>query len=149
MKVRKIATEEAWSIPEVAAELKKVSNGPSQSLDKLLVKGIYDQEGGGAQYAGVNFLDDLLDAEDMRLKQMDALGIDMHLLALTAPGVQMFDADTAMELAILSNDVLAGLCKKYPLRFASLASFAPHSPKRAAKEMERAINELGLKKEGE
>ncbi len=144
MKMRKIATEEAWSIPEVAAELEKVSNGPSQSLDKLLVKGIYDQEGGGAQYAGVNFLDGLLDAEDVRLKQMDELGIDMHLLALTAPGVQMFDADTAMELAILSNDILAGLCKKYPLRFASLASFAPHSPKRAAKEMDRAINELGM-----
>ncbi|MBO9670482.1 MAG: amidohydrolase [Sphingobium sp.] len=144
MKVRKIATEEAWSIPEVAAELKKVSNGPSQSLDKLLVRGIYDQEGGGARYAGVNFLDGLLDAEDMRLKQMDELGIDMQLLALTAPGVQMFDADTAMELAILSNDILSELCRKYPLRFASLASFAPHSPKRAAKEMERAINELGM-----
>ena len=53
--MRLIATEEAWSIPEVAEELRKVANGPSQSLDKLLVKGIYDQEGGGAQYAGVNF----------------------------------------------------------------------------------------------
>ncbi|MXO59457.1 amidohydrolase family protein [Altererythrobacter salegens] len=143
-KVRLIATEEAWSIPEVAAELKKVSNGPSQSLDKLLVKGIYDQEGGGAQYAGVNFLDGLLDAEQARLRQMDELGIDMHLMALTAPGVQMFDADTAMELAIVANDRLAALCRKYPTRFAGLASFAPHSPKRAAKEMERAINELGL-----
>jgi 5-carboxyvanillate decarboxylase len=109
MKMRKIATEEAWSIPEVAAELKKISNGPSQSLDKLLVRGIYDQEGGGAQYAGVNFLDGLLDAEDVRLKQMDELGIDMHLLALTAPGVQMFDADTAHELAVLANDRLAEL----------------------------------------
>ena len=39
-KVRLIATEEAWSIPEVAAELKKVSRSPTQSLDKLLVKGI-------------------------------------------------------------------------------------------------------------
>ncbi|WP_305096741.1 amidohydrolase family protein [Croceibacterium aestuarii] len=143
-KVRLIATEEAWTIPEVAAELKKVSNGPSQSLDKLLVKGIYDQEGGGAQYAGVNFLDGLLDAEQARLRQMDELGVDMHLMALTAPGVQMFDADTAMELAIVANDRLAALCRKYPTRFAGLASFAPHSPKRAAREMERAVNELGL-----
>ncbi len=143
-KCRLIATEEAWTIPEVAAELKKVSNGPSQSLDKLLVKGIYDQEGGGAQYAGVNFLDGLLDAEEERLRQMDELGVDMHLMALTAPGVQMFDADTAMELAIVANDRLAALCRKYPTRFAGLASFAPHSPKRAVKEMERAVGELGL-----
>ena len=30
--MRLIATEEAWSIPEVAAELKKVANGPSRSF---------------------------------------------------------------------------------------------------------------------
>ena len=39
-KLRRIATEEAFSIPEVAAELQKVVRGPSSSLDKLLVKGI-------------------------------------------------------------------------------------------------------------
>jgi 2,3-dihydroxybenzoate decarboxylase/5-carboxyvanillate decarboxylase len=49
-----------------------------------------------------------------------------------------------MELAILAHDILAGVCKKYPTRFASLASFAPHSPKRAAREMERAVNQLGM-----
>jgi 5-carboxyvanillate decarboxylase len=144
MKMRKIATEEAWSIPEVAAELKKVAMGPSQSLDKLLVKGIYTVAPGEPGYDAFPFLGGLLDVEDTRLKQMDELGVDMHLLALTAPGVQMFDADTAMELAILSNDILASHCKKHPLRFAGLASFAPHSPKRAAKEMERAVNTLGL-----
>jgi len=142
--MRLIATEEAWSIPEVAAELKKVANSPTQSLDKLLVKGIYDAQPGNPGYDAFNFLSGLLDAEDVRLKQMDELGVDMHLLALTAPGVQMFDADTAMELASLANDRLAELCRKYPTRFAGLASFAPHSPKRAAKEMERAINQLGL-----
>jgi 2,3-dihydroxybenzoate decarboxylase/5-carboxyvanillate decarboxylase len=68
----------------------------------------------------------------------------MHLLALTAPGVQMFDADTAHELAVLANDRLAELTHKYATRFAGLASFAPHSPKRAAKEMERAIKDLKL-----
>jgi 2,3-dihydroxybenzoate decarboxylase/5-carboxyvanillate decarboxylase len=56
----------------------------------------------------------------------------------------MFDADTATDLAALANDVLADICRRHPTRFAGLASFAPHSPKRAAKEMERAIGELGL-----
>ncbi len=140
-KIRKIATEEAWSIPEVAAELKKVSRGPSQSLDKLLVRGIYDAEGGGSGY---DFLDGLLDVEEQRLGQMDELGVDMHLLSLTAPGVQMFDADTACDLAQLANDRLAEICAGRPERFSGLASFAPQSPRRAAKEIERAMRVLKL-----
>lgn len=142
-KPRLIATEEAFSIPEVAKALKYVSRGPSQSLDKLLVRGIYDSSDGKG-YDALNFLDGLLDVEGKRLKQMDEFGVDMHLLSLTAPGVQMFDADTATDLARLANDVLADICKRHPTRFAGLAAFAPQSPKRAAKEMERAINELKL-----
>ncbi|MGE5721146.1 MAG: amidohydrolase family protein [Sphingomonadales bacterium] len=141
--MRKIATEEAWSIPEVAAELQKVAHGPSQSLDKLLVRGIYDS-GHGGPYDKMNFLEGLLDAEGERLRQMDEYGVDMHLLALTAPGVQMLDADTATDLARLANDRLAEICRRHPTRFAGLASFAPHSPKRAAQEMERAITDLKL-----
>jgi 2,3-dihydroxybenzoate decarboxylase/5-carboxyvanillate decarboxylase len=86
----------------------------------------------------------LLDTEVRRLKQMDELGVDMHLLSLTAPGVQMFDADTATELAALANDRMAQICAARPTRFAGLASFAPQSPKRAAREMERAIRTLKL-----
>jgi len=142
--MRKIATEEAWSIPEVAAQLREASRGPTQSLDKLLVRGIYDAPADASGYSSMNFLDGLLDVEGQRLSEMDALGVDMHLLSLTAPGVQMFDADTATDLAALANDRLAEVCRKQPTRFSGLASFAPHSPKRAAKEMERAINELKL-----
>jgi len=143
-KVRKIATEEAFSIPEVAAALRDVVRGPSLSLDKLLVAGIYDSKPDDAGYARMSFLDGLLDVEDRRLKEMDEHGVDMHILSLTAPGVQMFDADTATDLAALANDRLAEICQRHPTRFAGLASFAPHSPKRAAREMERAITELKL-----
>jgi 5-carboxyvanillate decarboxylase len=142
--MRMIATEEAFSIPEVAAALREVVRGPSQSLDKLLVKGIYDYQPGDPGYGAMGFLEGLIDVEDRRLKQMDALGVDMHLLSLTAPGVQMFDADTATDLAALANDRLAEICARHPTRFAGLASFAPHSPKRAAREMERAITGLKL-----
>jgi 2,3-dihydroxybenzoate decarboxylase/5-carboxyvanillate decarboxylase len=142
--LRLIATEEAWSIPEVAEALRAVANSPTQSLDKLLVKGIYDAPTDTSGYGKLDFLSGLKDVEQQRLPQMDQYGVDMHLLALTAPGVQMFDADTAMDLAQLANDRLAEICRKYPTRFAGLASFAPHSPRRAAKEMERAITELGL-----
>ncbi len=142
--LRRIATEEAFSIPEVAAELQKVVRGPSSSLDKLLCKGIYDYHAGEAGYGRMNFLDGLLDIEQRRLAEMDALGVDMHVLSLTAPGVQLFDADTATELAALANDRLAEVCRRRPTRFAGLATFAPQSPKRAVKEMERAIRTLKL-----
>ncbi len=138
---RKIATEEAFSIPEVAKQLQAVARAPGESLDLPLVKGIYDHDPG---YGVLNFLEGLLDLEQVRLRDMDQNGVDMQILSLTAPGVQMFDADTATELATLANDRLAEVIGRHPTRFAGLATFAPHSPKRAAKEMERAMRELKL-----
>jgi 5-carboxyvanillate decarboxylase len=73
---------------------------------------------------------------------MDRNGVEVQLLSLTAPGVQMFDADTATSLAIVANDRLAGIVQRHPTRYAALASFAPQDPGRAVKEMERAIQKL-------
>jgi 5-carboxyvanillate decarboxylase len=142
-KMRRIATEEAFSIPEVAAALKDVARSPSQSLDMTLVKRIYDAPKSDQSLMG-SFLPRLIDLEKGRLRDMDENGVTMHLLSLTAPGVQMFDADTATELAALANDRLAEVTKRHPKRFAGLATFAPQSPKRAAQEMDRAINKLKL-----
>ena len=113
-KMRKIATEEAWSIPEVAAALGEVARGPTSSLDKLLVAAIYDAKADTSGYGTMNFLDGLLDVESRRLREMDEFGVDMHLLSLTAPGVQMFDADTATELAALANDRMADIAENIP-----------------------------------
>ena len=138
LQIRRIATEEAFSIPEVAAKLGEVARAPGTSLDLILVNGIYNSKD------GMGFLDPLLDLEKERLRIMDENGVDMHLLSLTAPGVQMFDADTACELATLANDRLAEVIGRHPDRFAGLATFAPQAPKRAAKEMERAVNDLNM-----
>jgi len=54
--MRKIATEEAWSIPEVAAALGAVARSPSASLDKLLVAAIYDTAANGTGYGALNFM---------------------------------------------------------------------------------------------
>ncbi len=137
--IRRIATEEAFVIPEVAEALREVARGPGDSLDLPLVRGIYDPGPSGSR-----FLSHLLDLDDERIANMDQNGVAVQLLSLTAPGVQMFDADTATELAALANDRLAEAIGRHPDRYAGLASFAPHSPKRAAEEMRRAIEELGL-----
>jgi 5-carboxyvanillate decarboxylase len=139
--LRRVATEEAFSIPEVATALRDVARSPSNSQDMILVQRIYDAPDDPATGS---LLPLLLDLEEKRLADMDKNGVAVHLLSLTAPGVQMFDADTATELAALANDRMAEVIKRHPTRFAGLASFAPQSPKRAAKEMERAIKTLKL-----
>jgi 5-carboxyvanillate decarboxylase len=139
-RLRKIATEEAWTPSEVAEALRAVVRRGGRNLDLALLKGIYDPPPG----APPRFLPQLLDVERLRLAEMDASGVDMHLLSLTAPGVQMFAPDIAGTLARLSNDRLAEIVRRQPKRFAALASFAPQDPRAAAKEMERAVNTLKL-----
>lgn len=139
-RLRKIATEEAWTTQEVAAALRGVVRRGGRNLDLALLRGMYDAPSGTPP----RFLPQLLDAEGPRLAEMDAHGVDMHLLSLTAPGVQMFTPDVANTLARLSNDRLAEIVRRRPKRFAALASFAPQDPRAAAKEMERAINTLKL-----
>jgi 2,3-dihydroxybenzoate decarboxylase len=75
---------------------------------------------------------------------MDAAGIDMQILSLSAPGVQNFAAATATTLARLANDRLAAAIAAHPQRFAGLAAFAPQDPAAAAKELQRAVHALKL-----
>lgn len=136
----KIATEEAYSIPEIAGELEALSRIESDSLDLPLLRGVY---GDRMNVFTRKMLANLLDI-DLRLSDMDANGVDMHVLSLTAPGVQMFEPSQAAELAALANDRMAEVVRAHPTRFAGLASFAPQEPERAAREIERARNSLGL-----
>ncbi len=79
-----------------------------------------------------------------RLKDMDEAGIDMQVLSL-GPGIEQYDAAFAIPLAEKTNDELAEVIRKYPDRFAGLASIAPQDPEAAADELERAVVMLGLK----
>src|SRR2546423_10640503 len=157
-RVRKIATEEAFVIPEIAEALRDLARKGGQSLDLKLMNLIYNLASTATfeiqrpstpppkdrdAYART-LLPRLLDIEEKRLAEMDANGVDMHLLSLTTPGVQMFERDRAIELAKLSNDRLSEVIKRQPTRFAGLASFAPQDAAAAAKEMERAIRTLKL-----
>src|SRR5215470_1060933 len=56
-----------------------------------------------------------------------------------------WDAETATGLPPLTNDEVADVVKAYPGQFIGFASVDPWKGKRAIGEMERAINELGLK----
>lgn len=156
-RVRKIATEEAFMIPEVAAAMREVVRRGGPSLDLKLWSLIYNaapaspaiaQSSSGSAFARDTLvrqvLPRLLDLEQTRLTEMDANGVDVHLLSLVAPGVQMLERDAAVSLAKLSNDRLSDTIRRHPTRFAGLACFAPQDPAAAAKEMERAIHSLKL-----
>ncbi len=87
----------------------------------------------------------LIDTGAGRLREMDESGIDMQVLSLISPGVQVFDAPTATAIAKKANDRLSDIVKEYPDRFAGLAAIAPQNPTEAAEELERAVKQLGLK----
>ena len=138
---KRIAAEEAWITREIADESMRLiaSNPPDEPGFVAFGARYYARGADTPAVAG------LLDVGAGRIAAMDRLGIDMQILALTAPGVQVFDADTATALAADSNDQLAEAIGKHPDRFAGLSAVAPQDPRRAAKELERGLKTLGLK----
>lgn len=134
-KYRLVATEEAFSTPEQVDAFRKCKGTLWHDPDVELWSVFLTSE---------MLMRRLLDVDHERLSIMDQAGVDMHVLSLTSPGVQLLDADTATSLATLANDQLAEMIKRHPTRYAGLASFAPQDPARAAKEIDRAINKLKL-----
>lgn len=142
---RRIATEEAWAIPEQRAAIAGIARSNWQNLDVRNLRGGSEAAAGSGGPAPANPLARrLLDVDGERLEQMDRDGVAMHVLSLTSPGVQLFDTETAVSMATLANDRLAEIVRRHPTRYAGLASFAPQDPQRAAKEMERAVRDLKL-----
>lgn len=129
---RRIATEEGFLSPGVLAQNGKMTPVPGVPF--------ISANGPGGGIARV-----LTDLDAGRIAAMDADGIDMQLLLLSSPGVQIFERATAVALAAESNDYAAAACKRHPTRFAALAAIAPQDPAAAAKELERATRTLGLK----
>jgi gamma-resorcylate decarboxylase len=88
----------------------------------------------------------LLDAEDRRLREMDAHGMEMMLLSLNAPAVQAIpDLKRAAEIARRANDYLASRVAKRPDRFQALGALPMQDPAAAIGELERCVLELGFK----
>ena len=139
---KRIATEEAWCPPEMLDIYRKMLD--EKTLDDPGFNTMFGFYLNSPSLRSQQIRDYLTDLGELRLSHMDARGIDMQILGLTSPGVQVMPVDQANGFATYANDVLADACKKHPTRFAGLAAVAPHDPKTAAKELERAMG-LGLK----
>jgi 2,3-dihydroxybenzoate decarboxylase len=139
----RIATEEAFATREqIDAYLRMVRDG---TADKGMTSlwGFYAQS---PSERATLIIDRLLDLGERRIADMDATGIDVAILSLTAPGVQpLFDAEEAKAMVTRANDHLADACAKYPTRFVGMTSIAPQDPEWSAAEIKRGANELGFK----
>src|SRR5882672_8993489 len=139
----RIAAEEAWAPKELLERYRKLLKEKPESWDP----GFHSLWGFflGEKPRATALVSRIQDLGEGRLADMDASGIAKQLVFLTAPGVQVFDAPTAVSLSKDLNDQLSEEIKKHPGRFAGLAAIAPQSPRAAAREMERGVKNLGLK----
>jgi predicted TIM-barrel fold metal-dependent hydrolase len=87
----------------------------------------------------------LLDLGKGRIADMDAAGIDLQVLSVSANAVDKLEAATAQAIIRDANDRMAAAVREHPLRFAAFATLALHEPEQAAAEFERCIRELKFK----
>jgi 2,3-dihydroxybenzoate decarboxylase len=139
---RRIATEEAFIPPELHKMYRQLvaSGGVNDPGFNSLVGYYFTHPSERAR----NVSERLQDLGVRRLADMDAAGIDMQIISLTSPGVQVLKPDVAVEMARLANDQLAEAIRRHPTRFAGLIAVAPQNPAEAAKEIERGAT-LGLR----
>jgi 2,3-dihydroxybenzoate decarboxylase len=125
-----IALEEAFTIPALSARHPMVSQ-----LDGVPV----------APWFGHHVGPRLPDFTELRLADMDANGVDMQVLSLTAPGIQAgLTPDEAVTAAREANDFLAGVIAEHPSRFGGFAALPLQNPAAAVGELRRAVVDLGL-----
>ncbi|MDB9822465.1 amidohydrolase family protein [Deltaproteobacteria bacterium] len=79
-----------------------------------------------------------------RLNEMDEAGIDMQVISLAYPGLDIFKTADAIALSKMVNDKISETVKRYPDRFAGYCCIPLQDPEAAADELERAVTKLGL-----
>ena len=81
-----------------------------------------------------------------RLKDMDAAGVDVHVLSAT-PQTYLYNQgdELSATLAAIQNDQMATHIAAHPTRFMGIATLPMASPTRAADELKRAVTKFGLR----
>lgn len=123
--MKKIALEEHFIVP---------------SLEDRLIEGM-PAVTPEAQHTLVDLLSDL---GERRLAAMDAAGIEISVLSISGPGVQVEpDTARAVDLAKEANDLLADAVSRQP-RYRGFAHLAMQDVRASAREMERCVRDLGF-----
>jgi aminocarboxymuconate-semialdehyde decarboxylase len=140
LNVKTIDTHAHWHAPEFVALLEKegAANGAKISRD---ARGQLNFNFPG--YTTV-FQATYMDL-GIRLKEMDASGVDIHVLSLTSPMVYWAPPAFGLKLAQVYNDSLATAHTQYPNRFYGMLTLPMQAPDLALTELERAAKLPGIR----
>jgi uncharacterized protein len=131
--MRIVALEEHFTLPDL---LKKIDPGAITRRGLPLP---------GSPQLAFRPTEQLSDTGAARLADMDASGITLQVLSLSAPGADVLDVNQAPALAREFNDRLAAIVREHPDRYAGFAHLPVSSPQAAADELERTVREWGFK----
>ncbi len=138
---QRIATEEAFAPAEMLNIYRKILAKSDVDPGFQGLMGFYMSSPSDRAQHIMRCLQDL---DQIRLQHMDEAGIDRQVIALTAPGVQVMDKETAVAFSRVANDELAEAVRRHPTRFTGMIAVAPQDPAAAALEIERGVTRLGM-----
>ncbi|HEU5319787.1 MAG TPA: amidohydrolase family protein [Methylomirabilota bacterium] len=95
----------------------------------------------GARFLGLT--EAMFDPE-IRLRAMDEAGVDVQVVSYTCPNCYWAEGKVAEQVARTMNDHLADVCARWPARFRGLASVPLQDVDLSLKELERAVDQLGM-----
>jgi len=118
------------------------SHGPEYGVDD---KGQPWYRVGSYRLAGVKHTRSPFTDAQLRIEAMDAAGIDFQVISPSPLTYFHFiDRADAIDYCRKWNDALAELCQRHSHRLAGLATLPMQDPAAAARELSRAVSELGL-----
>ena len=82
---------------------------------------------------------------DLRRKEMDRQGVQMHALSLSHPMATWGDGAVGLRVARVVNDALVEAHRAFPDRFTGFATLPLQDPKRALEELERVQRLPGIR----
>lgn len=126
VRMRTIALEEHMTTPDIVKTAQMSNTGASPAFMKSLQA-------------------KLLDVGEGRIADMDAAGIDLQVLSVSANTVDKLDPASANALVRDANDRMAAAVQAHPDRFAAFATLALQQPDHAAVELDRCVRQLGFK----
>jgi predicted TIM-barrel fold metal-dependent hydrolase len=127
--MRTIVLEEHFATPAYL-------DGPGRRLKE-------QAEGVGGRFAALFAA--LLDIGEGRVAAMDAAGVTMQALSLTAPGVEQLDVEEAKTFARSTNAALADAVRRHPTQLVGLAALPIADPPAAVAELDCVVGEGGFK----
>jgi predicted TIM-barrel fold metal-dependent hydrolase len=114
---------------------------PKPFFDRLT--GVVVNKGAVKRWLNIPFLYDL----DVRFRMLEEFGPEYRqILSLSAPPIESINPDrgVTLDLAMLANDSMADLVRRYPGRFPGfIASLPLNHPEESVAELERAVTDLG------